>query len=351
MANYYTDPKKRQAQQQSATPSQSSSTNRRVQPSRRPVDESRRRSQSAQQQQAPRGNFRVDRTMDYSDRKFNQPEQMQAPRGQRPRGDKQHSENWYQRRLKKKSNQRPGKLPKGRGQLFACYALLLIGMGISGWAVLPTDRVNTVQVTGNEKLTRDDILTATQIQPTDEKEQVMAHEDEIINLAKTINPLIDDMTFDPTDWRGLNIEVDESTVVGKIQQDGKLYQVLSNGVLLELDDNDQLVQLPWIQDFNLDALQKLGENIPQIDPAILSEMDTIYYSQNPDKPHIIEVQMKDGNIVRASLATFAEKIQYYPDMKSQVGGLQGLYNLEVGAYFTPNTIDGESIKLDTNLDN
>ncbi|MBG9981804.1 hypothetical protein HZY86_01600 [Aerococcaceae bacterium DSM 111020] len=349
MPNYYRDPKKRQSTS-SATPSRPSSSTVRVQPSRRPAESSRVQSGHRTQQSRSHGNFRVDQQGDYRDRKFNQPEQMQPPRGNH-RVSNQPSENWYQRRLKKKSHQQPGKLPKGRKQLFACYAVLFLAMASAAWAMMPFDRVNTVQLTGNQTLTRDDILTATQIQPMDKKEQVVEQEDEIIDLAKTINPLINDLTFETNDWRGLNIEVEESQVVGKIQQDGQLYRVLSNGVLLELEDNHTLVELPWIQDFNLEGLEKLGHNIPQINPTLLAEMDTIYYSQNPEKPHVIEVQMKDGNIVKASLATFAEKVQYYPEMKRQVGGQQGIYNLEVGAYFTPSTVGGESVKLDTNLDN
>lgn len=314
-------------------------------------------------QSQPQGNFRLNQNrnkkqQDFSGRKFNTA-QNQNVEGNYRQGNYRpnvsskapSNQTWYQRRLRSQANKKPGQLPKGKNQLFATYLVLFLLMGIGVWQLYPSDRANTVVTIGNNQVPREEIVAQTGIVPMDKKSQIEEDEVEIINQILEQDPLIEDLEFDYSDWRGLNINVTESVVVGKTEIEGTVFGVLSNGAVVTTGPEDNIDAMPWLVDFSEEALSSLGTNMYQIEPEILELMDTIYYSTNPDKSHVIEVQMKDGNIVKASLATFAEKVKYYPQMVEQTGGQSGIYNLEVGAYFTPLGADSESIKLDTNLDN
>ncbi|MBG9989086.1 hypothetical protein HZY88_08905 [Aerococcaceae bacterium DSM 111176] len=367
MPNYYTDPNKQNRPEQGQ---RSPSRNNRIhepeyRSSRNRRNENRPRNQYNQDQSTQpqrRGNFRLDQNRnqkqpDLSNRKFNtaQNKNAQGNAGGNYRvnmSSKAPSEpTWYQRRLRSQANKKPGQLPKGKNQLFATYLALFLLMGIFIWIAMPTDRANTIVTRGNNRVPRSEIVAQTGIVPMDKKSQIEEDEVEIINQILEQDPLIEDLEFDYSDWRGLNIDVTESVVVGKTEIEGATFGVLSNGAIVPTGTAENIEGMPWLVDFSDEALSSLGTNMYQVEPEILNLMDTIYYSTNPDKPHVIEVQMKDGSIVKASLSTFAEKIKYYPQMVEQTNGRLGIYNLEVGAYFTPQGEGSESIKLDTNLDN
>ena len=50
----------------------------------------------------------------------------------------------------------------------------------------------------------------------------------------------------------------------------------------------------------------------------------------------ITVYMDDGFEVRAIISTFAEKMDYYPEITAQLKGYEkGVIDMEVGTFFTP----------------
>lgn len=310
------------------------------------------------------GNHRIDHLQqqtDFSKRRFNSDQQgyYQQPndnyqanyRVRNKQVKKSPLANWYNRRLRKQAKKQPGELPKGKPQLFATYLILFLLMIIFIGMSLPIGRANKIITKGNVHAPSKGIIAATGIHPTDKKKAIKEQSSKIVSRVLEIDPYIKNIEFDYDDWRGLNINVTESVLVGKIEIDQKIYGILSNGAIIETEEADNINQMPWLVDFTNESLQSLGKNMSQISPELLMQMDTIYHSNNPDKPHVIEVLMVDGNIIRASLATFAEKVQYYPQMVQQTNGQKGLFNLEVGAYFTPEDQNNRSIKLDANLDN
>ena len=58
--------------------------------------------------------------------------------------------------------------------------------------------------------------------------------------------------------------------------------------------------------------------------------------------------MKDGNKARAVISTFAQKVNFYPEMVQQIGDQIGTINLEVGAYFIPEQSNTNSVNLNIN---
>lgn len=267
------------------------------------------------------------------------------------------SSNWYynlQRNFSERGLNKPkATLPKGRTVLFAVFALLYLTMLITGWQLMPFNKVNQLTVTGTELVPESFIKGSSRIYSYDEVDEVMSQRQAIEAKIKKENPLVESIVFNRPDWKELEIVVVEHDVVGFVNQDG-YHPVLNNGEVLNVSSNQELASiasdaLPELVDFDTSGkLTEIAQGLRQIEPEILAMMESVVYVEDPNKPNAIEVQMKDGNMIKAIISTFAQKVQYYPDILSQLEGQVGVINFEVGAYFTPGVANANSIKLDNN---
>lgn len=267
------------------------------------------------------------------------------------------NKNWYYKfhqRLNHQSQKASqAKLPKGRTALFAVFSMIYIIMIICGWQLMPFNRVNNLTVSGNELVPAHFIKYSSRILTYDKVDKVLEQREAIENVIKEENPMVESIAFTRPNWNALEITVSEHDIVGLINKDG-YHPVLSNGTVIDASSNQELAKLandslPELIDFNTSGeLTTIAEGLRQIDSEILASMQTITKVDDPNKPNAILVQMKDGNQIHAIISTFAQKVQYYPEILSQLEGAQGTINFEVGAYFTPNVANANSIKLDNN---
>lgn len=257
---------------------------------------------------------------------------------------------WVNRQGQKSSN---ASLPEGKTVLFAVFALIYLTMLVTGWHLMPFNKVNNLVVTGNELVPESFVKGSSRIYSYDEVDEVMSQRQTIETTIKNENPLIESIVFNRPDWKQLEINVVEHELVGLINQDG-YHPVLNNGEVLNVSSNQELANiandaLPELIGFDTSGkLKDVAQGLRQIEPEILAMMETVTNADDPNKPNAIEVKMKDGNIIRAIISTFAQKVQYYPSILSQLEGQTGVINFEVGAYFTPNVANANSVKLDNN---
>ncbi|XJS09937.1 cell division protein FtsQ/DivIB [Aerococcaceae bacterium WGS1372] len=268
-----------------------------------------------------------------------------------------HNQSWYyrfhQRMNKRSQTASQAKLPKGRTALFAVFSMIYIIMIVCGWQLMPFIRVNNLSVSGNELVPESFIKSSSRILSYDKVDEVLKQREAIEEVIKEENPMVESIAFTRPNWKVLEINVAEHDIVGLINNDG-YHPVLSNGTIIDASSNQELAtianeSLPELINFNTSGdIAKVAEGLRQINGEILAQMETITKVDDPNKPNAILVQMKDGNQVRAISSTFAQKVQYYPEILSQLEGARGTINFEVGAYFTPDVVNANSIKLDNN---
>lgn len=285
---------------------------------------------------------------------------MRQPLSANYRKDDRRSNNTWQQQLHQVVNpirQSPSiqRLPLGRVKLFSVFAFIYMTMLICGWQLLPFNKVNQVVVSGNYFVTEEAIAESSRIRPIDTIDEVFKHRQGIEEVIVEENPIVDSILLSRNHWDHLLIQVNEHQIVAKMSVGNEWVPILTNGA--PLDDAatlanlspDALINLPTLVGFDQKSkMIELTTNLRQVDPAVLSEMDTIYYYNDSQKPNGIEVQMKDGNIVKAIISTFAQKVNYYPEILQQLDGLKGVVNFEVGAYFTPDVSNANTVNLNTN---
>ncbi|MCR8969157.1 FtsQ-type POTRA domain-containing protein [Facklamia sp. 7083-14-GEN3] len=245
--------------------------------------------------------------------------------------------------------------PKGKRKIFVLYLVIYSLMIGSAWQILPYNNVNRLIVSGNQIVQSESILNGVTIHSMDKASNVLKWRKEIEDHILTNNPLLEDVRIQRDSWKAIEIIVEEQKIVGIYSSNGKNYALMSKGytsdeaVIKKQLVAEQMNRLPIIEgDFSESVLKQVAIAIDQFETSTLEKVEKITPSSKPGKEGYIEIQMKDGNLIKAVSSTVAEKMNYYPKMLDQLNGRKGIIDLEVGAYFTPEANETNSVKLNNN---
>ena len=135
----------------------------------------------------------------------------------------------------------------------------------------------------------------------------------------------------------VDIQVDEYKKVGYEEVGEKLHIVLENGKNIEAVGQVVPTDGPLFSGFTKEKMKsRLIKELKSLDTAVLMTISQINYTPTDNDAYSIQVFMNDGNEVQAIIPSFAEKINYYPSIVSQLEpGVNGVIDLEVGSFFKP----------------
>jgi len=134
----------------------------------------------------------------------------------------------------------------------------------------------------------------------------------------------------------VNIEVEEYKRIAYMVSGNKYIPILESGTELEGRSSESTpYDAPLIMDFDNDkALEKTVKELKKLPAGVYNAISEIHYTPKKTDSYHINVFMNDGFEVAASLSTFAEKMEHYPSIISQLNPKKkGVIDLEVGSYF------------------
>lgn len=213
--------------------------------------------------------------------------------------------------------------------------ILVVCLCVTSYMVLPISRVSAIQVVGNKR-----------IPETTLQELSGVHLNQLVMSAQVLAPMasenmkqsharLKDVQFVVESGNVLQIKVEEYPTVAYVEVGDIYYSVLGNGVALEetsgVTDLGALPVLKWYGD--MESLEVAVRQLAQVDESIrLHVSEMVYHSE--DKL-LLTLYMNDGNQIKVNYTDFASKLTYYNSMKNHVSGQKGVFDLTVGAYFTP----------------
>ena len=131
---------------------------------------------------------------------------------------------------------------------------------------------------------------------------------------------------------GVEIYIAEHEKVGYLDNETGYQMVLSNGFALEKPVAS--VSGPVFTNFDKEQdRQALAAQLTDIDSEVYNLISQITLNLEASSP-LITLYMNDGNEVKATLNTLAEKLNYYPSVIAQLeDGQKGVIDMEVGIFF------------------
>lgn len=135
--------------------------------------------------------------------------------------------------------------------------------------------------------------------------------------------------------RDVDISVSEWKTVAYVEEKGQFVLLLENSDIISSNINYPNVPILNNMD-DLKVRKKLTSQLLKMSDDVRSLISEIIYTGTKNDPDTITVYMDDGYEVHAIIQTFAEKMDYYPEITSQLGDVEkGIIDMEVGTFFSP----------------
>ncbi|MBO8171141.1 MAG: FtsQ-type POTRA domain-containing protein [Bacillaceae bacterium] len=200
----------------------------------------------------------------------------------------------------------------------------------------PLSKVSEIEITGNELLRDETILSASGLQPdmpffgidTDEVEQ------QIEQLLAVDQANVD------RDFPGrVRVEIQEyRNVAFLVGKNGRLLPLLENGKTLPADW-DGVIDRPIVTSFKRDdLLEQLASELKSLDRGVAAKISEIQHWPSDTDPYRLRLYMKDGNEVHTSIRDFSQNMNWYPSFVrylEEEGKSNGIVTLLDGKWFVP----------------
>lgn len=214
---------------------------------------------------------------------------------------------------------------------YIVFGLIII---VTLYLLTPASNIKEVSVSGNTEVDNEEILNASQVSQGDSIWETFFNRGTIEDRVIDENVQVSGANLNLSGLRTYDINVAEYNTVAYAYLNEEVVNVLENGGLI--DGNQEIEDLPYLLNFEDDEkLQLLVEQLNELDDSVLVLIEEIELSNIERNPYLVRSYMSDGSQVLADLNNYAEKMMLYPQLSETVDNAVGLYDLEVGAYFTP----------------
>lgn len=195
----------------------------------------------------------------------------------------------------------------------------------------PLSNIKTFEITGNIHLSDEDVVQESKLS-TDTNIWTVNHE----KVEKTIrkHPLVQDVEVTRKLPWTIEISLTEHAKIAYFKQDSDFYPMLGDGSMLspvsELNGD-----APLLIDFkDDDYLARMTTELNKLPKTILNLISEVHWKPIKEDQNKIFLYMNDGYIVDGTIRDFAEKMQIYPSIVSQLDpDSEGIIHIGVGVYF------------------
>ncbi|MFJ7933054.1 cell division protein FtsQ/DivIB [Sporosarcina sp. NPDC096371] len=137
--------------------------------------------------------------------------------------------------------------------------------------------------------------------------------------------------------RNIEIVITEWETVAYIEKAGQYNLLLENGKIFPVEMLPLDAEVPILNNFSDEASRKrITAQLLKMEDNVYQIVSEIIFDGTAEDTDRITVYMDDGFEVRAVISTFAEKMDFYPEITAQLKGYEkGVIDMEVGTFFIP----------------
>lgn len=207
--------------------------------------------------------------------------------------------------------------------------------------------INEIAVEGTNEVYDQNVLESSEVSPGDSLWRTYFNKSEIENRIEEQNKQVSSAHLGFSGINNFVLKIEEYETVAYLTQDNQYKKILENGTILEEVVPRPSTNQPILSGFTEGtALELILREYSHLNEQVKLLISEIEYQDNERNSMLVHVYMNDGNEVLASVPSFSERMNYYPEMVRAVDGEKGLFDLEAGAYFIPYDSEEESEELE-----
>ncbi|MDR0300114.1 MAG: FtsQ-type POTRA domain-containing protein [Streptococcaceae bacterium] len=217
-------------------------------------------------------------------------------------------------------------------------ALFLVAFIVSVYSLSPLNRIGSFKVTGNSIVSSGEIATASKLKAQTSIYDIMTHkatiEANVVNASARIESAQIKLSFP----NNITIQVREFKAIGYVEQKGKAYNVLANGLKVDesvMTPDKEAANSLVLKEFSNSQVKEFVLAYMTFKPSLQALIRSVSLTPSQSTSDFITIQMSDGNQVKVPLSQMEEKLPYYPGVAKQVQAPQTV-DMEVGI-FTADT--------------
>ena len=218
---------------------------------------------------------------------------------------------------------------KKRFETLFIVTLFLIVIGVFGLLFSNYLKLKTIEVEGNNQITKEEILEAGNI--NNNLRTWSIKDDEIQNNIKSRFEIFKLVTVKSTLPSSIKVYVEEYSFIAQIKKDdGNTEIIMENGKSYSGKIRNNY-NLPILENFNNDGnkLEEVYKNLNKLKQEVRLQISEII----DDESDRVIIYMKDGQKVKALRVNFADKLNYYEEISKYIEDKNNTtLNLINGAY-------------------
>ncbi|MBP1968192.1 cell division protein FtsQ [Virgibacillus natechei] len=233
---------------------------------------------------------------------------------------------------------------KANRRLIFYLSIFFILISIIVYLQSPLSHIQTINVTGNSFFDDEEIIAQSELTMSTNIWTINTSD---ITQAMSDNPIIKSVEISRKFPWTVDIIVNEHQRVGYVEEESNFHPILGNGQILHEMEQDAISgDAPLLVEFTEEEyLHRMAIELQELSDSILNLISEIHWNPTDDNPNDIWLYMNDGFMVSGTIRDFADRMQVYPSIISQLDPEdKGVIHIGVGAYF-------ESFENDNDEDN
>lgn len=184
---------------------------------------------------------------------------------------------------------------------------------LSLYFITPLGSLKNLVVTGNERVTQDEIIKATQIDSRDYTLTTFLNRNQYANNLKKANAWIEKAEISYQFPITFKIQVTEYKILAYEASTGNIYPVISNGTVINQPVKKEALPENYMR-LNLSdkaKVKKLVQELSDVPDSIKNEIQTVDLTPSKATKDLLTLTMRDEHKIIVPLSDIHKKLPYY----------------------------------------
>ena len=184
---------------------------------------------------------------------------------------------------------------------------------LSLYFITPLGSLKNLVVTGNERVTQDEIIKATQIDSRDYTLTTFLNRNQYANNLKKANAWIEKAEISYQFPITFKIQVTEYKILAYEASTGNIYPVISNGTVINQPVKKEALPENYMR-LNLSdkaKVKKLMQELSDVPDSIKNEIQTVDLTPSKATKDLLTLTMRDEHKIIVPLSDIHKKLPYY----------------------------------------
>ena len=184
---------------------------------------------------------------------------------------------------------------------------------LSLYFITPLGSLKNIVVTGNERVTQDEIIKATQIDSRDYTLTTFLNRNQYANNLKKANSWIEKAEISYQFPITFKIQVTEYKILAYEASTGNIYPVISNGTVINQPVKKEALPENYMR-LNLSdkaKVKKLMQELSDVPDSIKNEIQTVDLTPSKATKDLLTLTMRDEHKIIVPLSDIHKKLPYY----------------------------------------